>query len=318
MKRNKLTILIFSSILLFALAACGGGDEEIGVMSYGESEALAPMEAPAMDMAQSVTANRAFAGGGDDGFSEEADEAREGRIVIKNADLSLAVEDPEASMEAISFLAEEMGGFVVSSNLFQTRLESGVEVPQANITIRIPAELLLEILETIEGDASRVLSKNISGQDVTREYTDLQSRLRNLESTEVQLREIMASAYQTEDVLEVFYQLSQITQEIEMVTGQINYFEQAADLSAVSVTLITDEAAQPLTIGGWEPAGIAKDAIQALINTLQGLANTIIWIILYLLPTLVVIFIPLWIIFRGVKTLRNRRKNKAGETESKS
>ncbi len=45
--------------------------------------------------------------------------ARE-RMVIRNADLSIVVKDPETAMTAITRLAEQMGGFVVSSNLYQT------------------------------------------------------------------------------------------------------------------------------------------------------------------------------------------------------
>jgi len=122
-----------------------------------------------------------------------------------------------------------------------------------------------------------------------------------LEDTEAQLREIMASAVKTEDVLRVYNELSRIRGEIEMVKGQIQYYDQAAALSAISVTLVTDEAVQPLTIGGWQPAGVAREAVQALINTLQSLVDTVIWLIIYILPTLLVIAIPVWLVWRGVK-----------------
>ncbi len=60
------------------------------------------------------------------------------RIVIKNGNLVIVVADPAKSMETISKMAEEMGGYVVSANLDQTQLESGAQVPHATIAIRVP------------------------------------------------------------------------------------------------------------------------------------------------------------------------------------
>ena len=213
------------------------------------------------------------------------------RIVIKNASQTIVVDDPVKSMEAISRLADEMGGFVVSANMYQQTLESGIEVPRASITIRIPAEKLDDGLSRIKSESKEdPLSENISSQDVTSEYTDLQSRLRNLESAEAKLTEIMQSAVETEDVLSVYNQLVSVREQIEVIKGQIKYYEESAALSAVSVDLLANEAVQPLTIGGWQPVGVAKDAIQSLINTLKFLANAVIWIIIYILPVLVVIY----------------------------
>jgi len=130
------------------------------------------------------------------------------RIVIKNADMEIVVANPADSMDRISKMADEMGGFVVTANLYQQQLDSGVEVPRATITIRVPAEQLDEALGRIRKESDRLpLSENLNSQDVTLEYTDLQSRLRNLENAEAQLQEIMASATRTEDVLSVYNQL---------------------------------------------------------------------------------------------------------------
>ncbi len=230
------------------------------------------------------------------------------RVVIKNAEISISVGDPAETMDAVMLMAEQMGGFVVSSNLYFTHLSNGQEVPRANVTIRVPAERLTEALEQIETGAGRVLSKNVSGQDVTREYTDLQSRLRNLQDAEAQLSEIMGSATKTEDVLDVFNQLTYIREQIEVIEGQIQYFQQSAAFSAINVEIMTDAAVQPLTIGGWEPVGVAKDAVQALIDTLQGLVDFLIWFALYILPVAVVILVPLWFVGRSLKRLWARRR----------
>jgi len=219
-------------------------------------------------------------------------QAQPDRLVIKNGSLSLVVDDPVKSMDNITSLADEMGGFVVSANQSETILDSGAKVPTANITIRVPAERFNEALTRIKKETKQLpLNENITSQDVTSEYTDLQSRLKNLEAAEAQLTEIMGSATKTEDVLSVYNQLVQVREQIEVIKGQIKYYEQSAAMSAISVNLVANEAVRPLTIGGWQPVGTAKDAIQALINAMKVVGNLVIWVILFVLPVLLVLFI---------------------------
>jgi hypothetical protein len=234
------------------------------------------------------------------------------RVVIKNADLSIVVDDPSQSMDVVTQMADEMGGYVVSANLFQKQLDNQVKVSQASVTIRVPAERLNEAITNILALTDQdPLRKDIESQDVTNEYVDLQSRLRNLEDTEEQLTEIMDNAKTTEDVLAVYNRLVEIRGEIEQVKGQIQYFEQSAALSSISVELVPDEAVQPLSIGGWEPAGVAKDAVQALINAMKFLVNVLIWIVIVALPVLLVIFLIFILpILLVVRMWRSRRKRK--------
>ena len=239
------------------------------------------------------------------------------RIVIKNASLEIVVNAPDESMQTISRMAEEMGGFVVSANLYQTQTSEGLEVPRASITIRVPADKLDEALSRIEAESDRLpLNKNINSQDVTSDYTDLQSRLTNLEAAEAQLMEIMESANRTEDVLNVFDQLTRVREQIEVLKGQMQYIENSARLSAVSIELIPNEIIQPISIGGWEPVGVIKDAIQALIVALQVLVDILIWLALFLLPIILVIGLPLFFIIRAVRNRRRKKKQKEAEAAS--
>ncbi len=327
-KKIALTLLIFA---LFATACSPAASAEPASLMY----AAPPMEEPAMaeraiaydgagyaspptdydgSLVDVQNQNAVTSSGG-----EGANPAGE-RIVIKNATLSIAVQDPVANLDAVTQLADEFGGFVVSSNLYNATLANGAEVPQANITIRVPAERLTEALERIKTGPgnSRTLSESVSGQDVTREYTDLQSRLKNLIEAETQLQAIMDDAYKTEDVVNVFNQLTYYREQIEVAKGQIQYYEQSAAFSAITVDILADAAIQPLTIGGWEPEGVAREAIQSLINTLQGIVDATIWLALYLLPVAVVILIPLRLIWVGIKRWRTSRRSKVAEAPATS
>ena len=236
------------------------------------------------------------------------------RLVIRNANLVIVVEDPSASASSISQLAEQMGGYVISLNVYQSTYGDGLSATHASITIRVPAERLNEALAEIKKGTVEVRSENISGQDVTQEYTDLQSQLRNLEAAEVELREIMGSLTKAEDVLRVYENLRQVRQEIEIIKGRMQYFEQSARLSAISIELLPDVVSQPLQIGRWQPEGTAKEALQSLISALQFLAKTTIWFVILVLPVLLLLSIPFWAI-RWIIIRRRVRKVTPGSEE---
>jgi len=308
---KKMTLLI--PILAFVLIACSGSDASYAPESYPASDTASYGGG---DFAVEYEAEEAFAR--DETITQSAVPQEQERVVLKNATIGIAVTDPGNSMDEIMTMAEAMGGFVVSSNLYYRTLSSGAEVPQAYVQVRVPAERLTEALTEIESGAGRVLSKNVTGEDVTRQYTDLQSRLRNLEQTEAQLAEIMDAAEDTEDVLNVFNQLTNIREQIEVIQGQIQYYQQSAAFSSVSVEIMADEAVQPLTIGGWQPAGVARDAIQALINTLTGLGDFAIYLVLYLLPVLFVIGLPIYLFVRWIRALWRRRKGTSPKTDKQA
>ncbi|MBF8282331.1 MAG: hypothetical protein HW378_1246, partial [Anaerolineales bacterium] len=223
------------------------------------------------------------------------------RLVIKNATLSLVVKDPAASVDSISTLADGLGGFVVSSNVYQTSTDAaGNKIMRAQISIRIPADKFLPAIEQLEGMtvSGKADTKNISGEDVTAQYTDLQSQLRNLEAAEQQLQQIMDSATKTEDVLAVYNQLVSIRGQIEQVKGQMQYYREAAALSLISIDLIPDALSQPIEIGGWKPQCIAKDAIETLVAVLQFLGSLAIYGVLFCLPLGLLFGIPGYFLVR--------------------
>jgi len=240
------------------------------------------------------------------------------RIVIKNANLSIVVIDPLAAVDTISNLAASSGGFVVSSNTYKTTTSQGTEVPVANITIRVPAEQLEKSLEEIKSLVSDpdidVLNEEISGQDVTGEVTDLESRLRNLQAAEEQLLEIMDTAKKAEDVIVVFRELTSVREEIEVIQGQIKYYRESASLSAIRINIQAKEAFEPITIGGWQPGLQAQKALQALVEGGKLLVNLLIWLVIFAIPILAVIFLPIYLIIRYI---RKKRKRKQQPSEKK-
>lgn len=317
MKKNRkrhisqlFMILMFSGLVL---GSCASAPKSYGEPVYEEAAeevATAPQAMP--DDMEYSEEGRSFSGSAPDEVQ---------RIVIKNASISIVVDDPTTTLDTVSKMAEDMGGFVVSANLYQRELENDLTVTQASITIRVPAEKLNQALGLIRGSSEQdPLNESIESQDVTRDYVDQKSRLRNLEKTEAQLSKIMKEADETEDVLAVYSELARVQEQIEVTKGQIQYYEQSAAMSIINIEILPNEAVQPLTIGGWQPVGVAKSAVQSLINALTFIVDAAIWIIIFVLPILLVLFIvfvvPFYLIIRVVRRRRKNSKKKENLKET--
>jgi hypothetical protein len=158
-----------------------------------------------------------------------------------------------------------------------------------------------------------ILTENVTGQDVTQEYTDLTSRLTNLENAAVQLNRFMEDAETTTDVLNVYNQLVYTQEQIEVLKGQINYYDEASRLSSIALTIRSQEATKPVTIGKWTPGGVAQKAVQALVDMLKFIASVLIWLVIFVAPLLLLGYLPIRIIW-GIIRKRNAAK-KAVQTQ---
>jgi PBP1b-binding outer membrane lipoprotein LpoB len=309
MFKRTLIMIMAAALLITGCAAKSPATSASG----NRSEGFAP-SAPLLDSQKAVEASGPTTNSGSFASTQPTDVER---IVLKNADLSLYVDKPPESMDRISQMADEMGGFVVTANVYQTTLSSGAQVPHATITIRVPAEKLDEALARIKVETQQpLINETISSQDVTSDYINLEARLTNLEAAEKQLQSIMEKATKTEDVLSVFNQLTQVREQIETTKGQIQYYDQSAALSAITVDLVANAAAQPVSIGGWQLSDTVKQALRALQASLKFLAKAAIWTVILILPVLVVFFGPLvlviWLIWRWWKN----RKSKAAASSN--
>jgi hypothetical protein len=293
---KKIFISLVTVCALVIMTACSAKVSPL----RSDSVAGAPMVAPSAPRAAGETLSK------DLGSTANTVD----RIVIKNASLSLAVVDPTTSMKSIATMAEGMGGFVVSSNMYKTTSSAGAELPAADITIRVPSEQLdiaLTQIKALVPDAKTdILNENVSGQDVTKEYTDTESRVNNLKAAEVQLVKIMESATKTEDVMAVFRELTSVREQIEVLQGQLNYYKDAARLSAISINLKAKEALKPITVGGWQPGLEVQKALQSLVSGLALLVNLLIFVLIVLVPLGLIIGLPIYLILR---TIRRRRMN---------
>jgi hypothetical protein len=318
MKRTFALIGILSILILSACSALPLRSRQLSPAAapapampetYGTGNSLGEAPAPQQSFTDS---SKAAAGGSAQSGAVNAP-ADTKRLVIQTAQLAIVVSDVTARVQAIQEMAKGMGGFLVSLNMSEVPYGDGtVQVPQAQIVVRVPQEKLDDALAQIKKGTVDVQNETRSGTDVTDQYVDLQSRLTAKQAAESQLLKIMADATKTQDVLDVYNQLQQVESDIEVLKGQIKYYEQSAALSAITVNVIAEQTVKPLEVGGWKPQGVARDAIQSLIFFWQAFINFLIKFVLLWLPVLITIAIPVFLIYLLVRWLfRRTRKPKS-------
>lgn len=234
-------------------------------------------------------------------------ESVEERMIIWTGDVSLIVKDAEESLGKVEALAKDLGGYVVNSSSWYQD-----DQLRARLTIRVPAGEFDAAMARLKELAIRVENRNISTQDVTEEYTDLNARLGNLEATETELLELLTEVRErtskAEDVLAVYREITNIRSQIEQLKGRMQYLEKMTAMATINVELIPDELAKPIVVAGWRPTGTAANALRTLVRTLQRIVDAALWLIIYVLPTLAVIAIPFFILWAIWRRWRKKRK----------
>jgi hypothetical protein len=185
------------------------------------------------------------------------------RQVTRTLSVHLLVVDPVAAAEKIHALAASLGGYVATSNTGLGR--EGEHA--ASLTFRVPVSRLEEARTALRRLAVRVESERSEAADVTKDFVDRQSTLRNYRAEEVQYLSIMRRATAVKDILEVSGKLSDVRGRIEKLQGELQYLSQQVQLATVTAYVDTEMQAEVLGMR-WRPwyriKVAAHDAVEAL------------------------------------------------------
>ncbi len=221
------------------------------------------------------------------------------RLKIKTAELSVVTENVESQAQLIGRTAEEKGGFIVTSQVYDLNT-----IPRATVIVRVPAGDFDSVLGTIRG-LGQVTGESINGQDVTAEYIDLDAQLKNLQAAEAQFLEIMKKATRIEDILAVQRELTQVRAQIESIEGRMKYLRESAEYSTITIYLSVDRGSLPVIDEGdeWKAVRVFKDALRSLADLGKAVLGTIIWAAVYL-PVWLVLGLIVWLVAKKIKTKR--------------
>ncbi len=209
--------------------------------------------------------------------------------VIKTSYISLEVEEFRKAADAIGEIARKYGGYVSDSSV-----QNIGERKTGYVTVRVPGENFEEATKEIE-QVGTLKEENISLEDVTEQYIDLNARLDNLKRQEERYLEILKMATTVEDVLKVETQLERVRGEIESLQGILNYLNNRISLSTIQVQL-----SEPVEVVH-EP-GI-RDAFNRAIDGFLAAIRGIIIFLGYFVPIaifLTIVALAGWFIYRKV------------------
>jgi len=273
-----------------AIAACNGGGEAADTTFAADGLAEQGVSGGATETTSA--AEEAPAGERGEGAIAVDLEVAQDRKVIRQAQLQLEADDTRAAIDRIIAFGEGAGGFVADAVVHP--VEGEQDQPSASITLRIPASELTEVMTAIKGSVEKVISESQGAQDVTDQFIDLEARLTNLETLEVELRALLAEVRQQPEadpdkLLRVYNEISLVRGQIEEIQGQLNYLDDVVDLATLTIGLTPTPAVVPIVEDTWEPVEVARDALRNLVTGLQGLADWGIHFALFTLPMLLLV-----------------------------
>ena len=252
-----------------------------------------PAPAPTIILPPSPAPEEVYKGDGAGALPSTAEE----RMIVRTGSMSLIVEDVIDVRDEIAQLAVSFGGYVVSSRIWGEEEEM-----RGRIAFRVPDETFEQTLAELRSMAVRVESESTDSRDVTEEYVDLESRLKNAEATEQQYLALLEKAENVEDILGIYERLSRVRQEIEQIKGRMQYLERTSSTSLIEVRLEPETTAKPLVRAGWSALEALKSAARGIVIFGQFLGTLTIWLL---------IFSPAWGAILGIVLWwRHRRKKR--------
>ena len=222
---KKLALLV-PLVLALSVSACNSGSESTAGSTGGGG-----------DVAEGSV--EASPGGGGSKASDRAVSSsavpQVGPQVVKTASLRLGIahgsfEDKVGEAHAV---ADSFAGFVVESFASQG---SGKRIAEGSLVLRIPAESYDSALSRLR-ELGKVESLEESGQDVSKEFVDLNARIRQLRAVEAQLLELLQRADDVPAALAVQNQLSQVQLDLEQARGRLQYLDNRVAFATISMSM---------------------------------------------------------------------------------
>ena len=313
MKRLQVFLPFVLALAALALmtAACGGEAENVEVTRL---VAVAnSTEAPASESERAAAATPAGTRmpAGNNGRTDVA--ARQERLIIKDAEMELLVDDADRQAETATGIVVDSGGYVINQRIWTA--EQGFRY--ADLQFGVPVsefEAILAAFRTL----GVVVDEVASGTDVTDEFVDLNSQLENLQATRDRLRSFLDAAETISETLAVDEELRQVEEEINVIQGRIGFLADRAAFSTITVRLRPEiptptptPTAPPPTPESWTPGDTAERAQTVLINTSQGVADGLIYLTIVCGPWLLIAAVLGFIGWQIRRAVRRRRPGSA-------
>ncbi|MDZ4711960.1 MAG: DUF4349 domain-containing protein [bacterium] len=196
------------------------------------------------------------------------------RMIIKSGTMNMEVDKYDDAERRIKDEVLRFKGYITNSN-------SSVNVSgkkQGNIEARIPSANYDEFISSI-GQAGKVISQNISGNDVTEEFIDLEARTATQRELERRLLQLLSEkTAKLVDVVEVEEKLSEVRENIESTEGRMKFLKDQSSFSTLNVSMFEPSLLQT-TSGG----GFFYEITNGFKSGLEGFTDVISWMIAFII-----------------------------------
>ena len=168
------------------------------------------------------------------------------KVIIRTGEMEFEVESFDAATVIVNRLVEAIpGGFVATTN--SEKLPNGKV--RGSVVVRTPPEHLDALVSNLRKELSKggeLKSQRIGSQDITKQFTDLESRLRAAKTMEERLLQIIkAGKGEIKDLLNVEKELGIWRTKIEEMEGELRFFAHQVSLSTLTITLTEKEIRAP-------------------------------------------------------------------------
>lgn len=294
MKSRALLLLVLST-LIFSSLSCSG--------ATSEPAQLAGPPQPATESSERIAASGKFAAKTQvvhdsapqfslaDGEKIAEIAAAAERKIIRNADLTIEVASPTDTQHRIVSIAERHGGFIVTSEAKQR--DGGDPAKRTldiKLVVRIPENQFGPTLDQIRGLTTNLTHENITGQDVTEEFIDLEARIKAQKALEGQFMQIMKQTGKITDALEVQSQLADVRSEIERLEGRKRFLENRSSLSTITVNIQAPKPIITVTETGFRQN--IRDAVSEAVEMGSGIVLFFIRFAIVMVPITLLVLLP--------------------------
>jgi hypothetical protein len=219
------------------------------------------------------------------------------QMIVMNGDLQLRVTEVDQSLAQMKTIATEAGGYVAKSEAW-----SDGSARSARAELRIPAEQFQSVMDRLKGLAVQVVRESAVGEDVTEEYVDLEGRLKGVQATAARTEALLDKAEKVDEALKVNTELGRLQEQIEQITGRMEYLKNRVAYSTIVVAL--NPVVPPPPVAMWLPGATVERAVGFLGTLARFAADVLIWIVVVIVP----LGLLLWIIMRTLRRTRSQKK----------
>jgi len=224
-----------------------------------------------------------------DGILKEQDS----RKIIRNAEISIQVEDFNRQLEAIQKMVDETGGYIEGSNSYIRKhgtTEDDRDFMEGNVVIRIPSSEFTGCLERVSG-LGKVTNRSTDGSDITLRYMDTEARLKSLEVQQDRLLAILERATEVEDILKIETELNRVRSELERHATQLRGWDNLVQYSTIRI-FMTEVDPKDTHVSTLQVGSLWDRMKRGFIRTTNAIMDMIEYIIVgigYGLPVMVLV-----------------------------